>query len=203
MEYKVAKISSALLHPLIMPLLSIYCLFSTSSYFLFRVHEKAVYIVYAIVFVFTFLLPGITSFALYKMGLMDNIESPEQSTRKLPYLLTAIYFTGAYYLLSKLNLPAVIYLSVLGGCLTIIIASVINIFWKISAHMIGVGGLVGALLGISFRYMLDTGPYLVLAILGAGILGFARLKLKAHTPAQVYAGFSLGGLTQFLVLTLI
>lgn len=203
MENRIAKILSALFHPLVMPLLSVYCLFSSSSYFLFRVHEKAIYVVYAIVFLFTFLLPAVTSLLLFRLGIMDNLESPARENRKIPYLLTAVYYTGAYYLLSKINLPAIIYLSVLGACLIIILTSIINIFWKISAHMIGIGGLVGALLGLSFRYMLDAGPYLVLAILAAGLLGFSRLKLNAHTPAQVYTGFSLGCAVQFLILSYI
>jgi hypothetical protein len=203
MENRIAKILSALFHPLVMPLLSVYCLFSSSSYFLFRVHEKAIYVVYAIVFLFTFLLPAVTSLLLFRLGVMDNLESPARENRKIPYLLTAVYYTGAYYLLSKINLPAIIYLSVLGACFIIILTSIINIFWKISAHMIGIGGLVGALLGLSFRYMLDAGPYLVLAILAAGLLGFSRLKLNAHTPAQVYTGFSLGCAVQFLILSYI
>jgi len=29
----------------------------------------------------------------------------------------------------------------------------------------------------------------------SGLTGFARLKLQAHTPAQIYSGFALGFLT--------
>ena len=36
----------------------------------------------------------------------------------------------------------------------------------------------------------------------SGIIGFARLKLKAHTPMQVYSGFALGFLIEFLLMLL-
>ncbi|MCC7050704.1 MAG: hypothetical protein IT239_02855, partial [Bacteroidia bacterium] len=138
--------------------------------------------------------------ALYKLGWLSGLESPERNERKLPYIITAIYYTTAYYLLSKLPLPSVILLSVLGASIIIIITSVINLFWKISAHMIGVGGLIGALLALSFKYLVDSGFILSLSILAAGLLGFARLQLKAHTPAQVYIGFLLGLSIQFSVI---
>jgi len=200
MEYRLAKFFSAILHPLLMPLISIYCLFSISSYFSFRINEKAIFLLYAIAFLFTVILPAATSVALYKLGWLSGLESPERNERKLPYIITAIYYTTAYYLLSKLPLPSVILLSVLGASIIIIITSVINLFWKISAHMIGVGGLIGALLALSFKYLVDSGFILSLSILAAGLLGFARLQLKAHTPAQVYIGFLLGLSIQFSVI---
>jgi hypothetical protein len=199
MEYKLAKLISFLLHPLFMPLLSIYSLINASSYFTFRIHEKVIYIVYLTVFVFTLILPALSTMILFKFDLLNKFESPDKNDRKLPYLITAIYYTSAYYLLNKIPLPSVILLSLMGATLIIIIASVINLFWKISAHMIGIGGLVGSLLALTFKYMVDTDPYLTLSIMGAGLLGFSRLKLNAHTPMQVYGGFLLACFIQFLI----
>jgi len=36
---------------------------------------------------------------------------------------------------------------------------------------------------------------IALSLLISGMTGFARLKLKEHTPAQVYAGFLVGFFT--------
>jgi hypothetical protein len=38
----------------------------------------------------------------------------------------------------------------LAQVLCILFTAIINLWWQISAHMIGVGGLIGALLAISF-----------------------------------------------------
>ena len=77
---------------------------------------------------------------------------------------------------------------------------IINIRWKISAHMIGIGGLTGALLCISILLEVYITPYLVYALLIAGLIGSSRLILKAHTPLQIYVGFAVGVICQFAVL---
>jgi membrane-associated phospholipid phosphatase len=43
----------------------------------------------------------------------------------------------------------------------------------------------------------------LIALLLAGLTGTSRLYLKAHTPAQVYAGYFIGILTQFIALRFI
>jgi membrane-associated phospholipid phosphatase len=45
----------------------------------------------------------------------------------------------------------------------------------------------------------DLAFYVILAALVCGLVGFARLKLKAHTPAQVYAGFFAGFLLMLVI----
>jgi len=40
---------------------------------------------------------------------------------------------------------------------------------------------------------------IAVTILVSGLIGFARLKLQAHTPAQIYAGFILGFFTIFVL----
>ena len=61
-----------------------------------------------------------------------------------------------------------------------------------SLHMIGAGGLCGAITAIML--ILGIGNPIIPAIcfLLSGMLGTARLFLKAHTPAQVFIGFLAG-----------
>ena len=66
--------------------------------------------------------------------------------------------------------------------------------------MIGIGGIVGAILGLSFRLMIDLSLIISLLILCAGAVGYARLSLEAHNPAQVYAGFFLGLISELILL---
>jgi membrane-associated phospholipid phosphatase len=63
--------------------------------------------------------------------------------------------------------------------------------------MIGIGGLIGALLAISFFMQMPVFTALSVCLIVAGCVGFARLQLNAHTPNQVYAGFVFGCLVQF------
>jgi membrane-associated phospholipid phosphatase len=65
--------------------------------------------------------------------------------------------------------------------------------------MVGWGGLVGLILSLSLRFNTDLVLFLILAILFSGIVGFARLKLTAHSPMQVYMGFLIGFLIMITV----
>ena len=64
--------------------------------------------------------------------------------------------------------------------------------------MIGISGLLGGVLAIYLRFQSNYEALIVGLVLLWGLLGFARLKLEAHTPKEIYSGTLLGGLTVFL-----
>lgn len=120
----------------------------------------------------------------------------DKEERRLPYLITAAFYILTYFLLQKFNLSALLYIVMLGASTTILIAMVINFKWKVSAHMVGIGGLIGVLIGLSLRLQMNFTFLIVLFILLAGILGTSRLILKAHVPTQIFVGFFVGCATQ-------
>jgi membrane-associated phospholipid phosphatase len=94
--------------------------------------------------------------------------------------------------MDDLNLPAVIPNMILGGAIGISLCMAINTKWKISIHMLGMGSIVGLLVGLTMRYQSALLPIILSIIIVSGLVGYARLRLDAHTPGQVYAGFALG-----------
>ena len=107
-----------------------------------------------------------------------------------------------YYIVWQSQLDVIYNMLFLGSALLIALSLIVSFYWKISMHMIGVGGMLGALIGVSLAAYVDTALYVILTALICGMVGFARLKLKAHTPAQVYAGF-FAGFCLMLILFLI
>jgi len=65
-------------------------------------------------------------------------------------------------------------------------------WWKISSHLIGLGGITGLATSIFLRLGADISIWLMIILFISGITGFARLRLQAHTPAQVYSGYIAG-----------
>ena len=116
--------------------------------------------------------------------------------RHTPYFFTTLLYISTTYLIQKMGLPIIINLLFIGATLAITLTMLINFKWKISAHMVGIGGLVGASLSIYYNLDFGINFYLITCILVAGLVGFARLKMNAHSVAQVYAGFVLGVLSQ-------
>ena len=87
-------------------------------------------------------------------------------------------------------------LFIIGGGLCILISTLINLKYKISAHMVGLGGVLGVLISVSWLIKFDMTPYYIATIIVAGFVAFARLILNEHKPAQLYLGFFLGLIVQ-------
>ncbi|HET6993119.1 MAG TPA: PAP2 family protein [Bacteroidia bacterium] len=148
----------------------------------------------------TVLLPIVCILLMLRYGKIESVEMESQKERNWPLLLSAIIYLAPYYVLHSRIVPVFIQLFILGAIMGILIALVVNLKWKISLHMIGIGGLCG---GISVAMMLQDGasPFILSAcFIIAGLLGTARLYLQAHSPMQIFAGFATGFLVQFLLL---
>lgn len=202
METRIAKIISYLFHPLLMPTYGFALLFYTNNYIATFTASEAKLLILGVTFVFTFLLPCINVLILLKTGRIKSLEMETNGERVLPYIGTVLYYFALFYLFYNADFPKVFRIVVLGAALSVIAAIVINFKWKISAHTTGIGGVAGAMMGLVYRLQLDMTFVLMLVLLLSGLVGFARLRLNAHTPAQVYSGFLLGFGVELLLMVL-
>jgi hypothetical protein len=112
----------------------------------------------------------------------------------------------AYYLLFdyfNIETDPIIKVFYFGCFLSIVGALIITLEWKISIHMIGIGGFTGAVFLLSYISNEVLLPALVIAILITGLVGYSRLSLKAHSLKQIIAGFTLGFLSETIFLLLV
>jgi hypothetical protein len=149
-----------------------------------------------IVFLFSFVFPVLNIFILYKMKRLPSFTLSNQADRTFPYVMTALFYFGLWYLLKDVNIWQPVKLFVLGGGIAILFVAIINIKYKISAHMTGIGGLLGALISLSYLIKFDMTLFYILTILLSGLIGMSRLYLKEHKPGQLYTGFLLGLIVQ-------
>lgn len=198
-ETGAARIISAILHPMMLSTYTIVILFNLPAYFSFGIPMKAKWMIGIFVLIITGLLPLLMTFIMTKIGIIRSILMQEREERIWPFVVTAMFYYLAYYLLNRLELSPVYTLFMLGAFISVVAGLMISFFWKISAHMIGMGGMVGAFTGLSITLMIDASLLIVLLILLSGFTGFARLKLTAHSPAQVMAGFLTGFGILFLI----
>jgi hypothetical protein len=196
---KTANIISHLFHPLLMATYGCLIVFfglTDTIYFIFTPFKLKLVLTFTI-FSFTFLLPVLNLLILYKLGYVSSLKIENRKERTFPLLMTSLCYFGLFYMIYDFNIWPAIKLFILGGGLCIFFAAIVTLWWQISAHMIGVGGLIGALLAICYFMQMPILTAISLCIIIAGGIGFARLKLKAHTPAQVYVGFIFGCIVQF------
>jgi hypothetical protein len=191
-ETRFAKIISYLFHPLLMPTYGFALIFFTKNYISSFISIELKCIILCVTFLFTFLLPTINALILLKMGRIKSLEMESTQERIIPYSSTALYYFALYYLFYNAQFPPVFKLVILGAAISILLTFFINFRWKISAHTVGIGGIAGAAMGIMYRLQIDMFLAFIAILLCSGLVGYARLKLKAHEPAQVYTGFLLG-----------
>jgi hypothetical protein len=172
--------------------------FLIPSDFIYR-DESVPWLFLAMLFTSTVLIPATALLFLWKLGTIKSIRIEDQKERNWPLLIGAtIYFTS-FYIMQKMPIPPFIKLFLLGAILGILVSLVVNLKWKISLHMIGIGGLCGGMGMV--MYLQEAGNPLLLAslFLIAGLLGTARLYLNAHSPAQIFTGFLTGFFLQFIL----
>ena len=192
-----APVLSVLLHPLWMPTLTIIICFGVDPHLSLYFDKDGLLIIYAMVFVMTALFPLTSAFMMVRNGLISEFSMPERRERAPAFILTLLYYCLCYYLLRRTPNHPVTLCIFLGATLALATTLFITLRWKISVHMVGIGGLLGALLAVMLLHNAFAPLALCALLVLAGALGTARLLVSDHTPAQVYAGALLGSACVF------
>ena len=157
-------------------------------------------IVLGIVYCFTILTPTITIFLFRKINGFARQDLSERKKRYVPILLTIISYVFCLLMMRKLNIPWYMTGIIFVSLVVSIICILVNLKWKLSEHMAGMGGIIGGLVSFSALFSYNPVVWLCLFILIAGILGSARIVLGHHTLGEVLSGFVVGLVCAFLVL---
>jgi len=189
---RLAQVISILGHPIFMPLYAFGLLIYTNPYINMMVSTGSRYFIITILVVFTITLPVITALLFKLFGLIDSVFMKTTKERMWPFIITLIWYYMGYKLFNKIQVPQSLNLLMIGTISVISLAIIITSRWKISIHMLGIGGVIGAIIGISQRFQFDHSLLLIVLFLFAGLIGYSRLKTKSHNYQQIYIGFIIG-----------
>ena len=197
----ISHVISTVFQPLLMPTYGVMLLFMY-TYFGVAYSNRFWHVVTPIM-LFSFVIPGILIYLLLRIGLISDLSLKVRKERFYPYFITLLSYSAMVVFYYRAQMPTWFITMMAGSIAIMIIAILITLVWKISAHMFGVGGLVGGVMSVCY-YVEHSNPYWLfigLFIL-AGSVGTSRLILKRHTLAQVIAGFLLGFSVAFLFVKL-
>lgn len=201
--YRLCNALSYALHPLLMPTYSMMIIFSIPSYIAYAFQVKYQLMIYSVVLITTFLMPVFSTIILFKRGAVTDMYLENRHERVLPFVLTAIYFFLCFYLFSRLPVPAIMTSAILGCAVAASFALMITLFWKISIHMIGIGGIAGLLFALADLLSADVTWYVFVILCFSGLLGTARLITGQHNAWQIYIGFITGLCIEYVIVKLI
>lgn len=201
-----AKFISVVFHPLLFPSYGLFLLLSTNPTRFGHLGEKLHIVWFIIVFMLTFVFPVVWLTMMKRLEMIDSFTLDTSKDRIIPLIATATFYLWTTWMFKSnvhLKIPTdkLIFYMMLGASFGIFITLFSNIFMKISLHALGAGSLLGLLLPVVRLSTYDLRLVFLLAILLAGVIGASRLVLKAHTPREVYIGYLVGFMGQFLAFT--
>lgn len=149
---------------------------------------------------FTGLVPLAAILIMIRRGEVTDINITNPKERTMPYVYTLCgYGFWCYFLYGVVHIPAFFLYAAIGATVALAVVMVINKYWKISAHLTGLGGLIGGICSWFMHYQMIPSVGWMAALLGVGLLlMYARLYVNAHTSLQVVCGFLLGIIFTFI-----
>lgn len=204
MVRKLALLISVAFQPLLMPSLVFGLLFFGVPQATSLPEEFKIRIFYLIVSA-TLLIPMVLMLGLRWSGLVKSLHFEEKSDRRVPFLLvTLFYVLTTYFLKEKTELDPILWQGMGVITLAVVLLTGVTYFWKMSAHLTGIGGVlaVTGIMGLYFPSVMVV-YLLVGTLLLGGIVASSRLYLDAHSPAEVYAGLVVGFVTCWVGFSLI
>ncbi len=203
----ISKLVSLLFHPLFI-ITYVTLFYLAVDPYSFGVHSLDSQVPFVLMIFFTTVVIPIIAVLMMKfLGLVQSFELSDSKERIGPYIITGIFYIWlSVNLINNVEMPKLYVVFILGSAIGLFMAFFINNFIKISAHGVGMGGALGFFL-LLLRSPVDQvwltlSPqsaigipiiyWFLLAVLLTGIVGTARLLLKAHEPKEVFQGILVG-----------
>ncbi len=199
MNRSFAQFISAVFHPLLMPSFSVVLLFQVNSYLTFTLPTEMKWLIMGLVFMNTFIFPTLFVVLLVKRKYIQSIFLDVQKERLLPFVLAFFFYSFTYYLLRRANLPPVLNSLMLGAAVSVIVSLGLNFISKISIHMVGIAGVIGAFSAIALLLNINILFLLIVLSIITGIVGTSRISMQKHTNFQLLIGALVGFFSEFLV----
>ena len=196
----VANFLSTVLSPLLMPTYGVFLVLWVSVLCLLPYGTRVA--VLLICMGITCILPLIFLSVLRHFKLVKNLHVDIREQRLIPYLFTVLCYAVAAYYLYYCHSPQWFVMFMVGSAIAVLLMALINLKWKVSAHMAGIGGIVALVYQLHVQGLsaFDLLWLLCFIIIVAGALGSARLALRRHTLWQVLAGVVVGFLSVSLTM---
>ena len=203
METRIATLISYLFHPILIPLYTVLFFLNAGIYFSMFMTMEAKLIMITTFLITTIILPLLVMLVLTRKKLINSFSLVTREERIYPLLIITLFYYLTYYLLKGIHVSFILSFFMLGSTFLSILALIITFYLRISLHMIGMGGLLGMLIGLSANISVNLFIPILVVLFLSGLTGFARLKNDSHKPLEIYTGFLLGGVVMFLLFVLV
>jgi hypothetical protein len=194
-----AKVISYVFHPLFIPTYVYFFLTQAFPYEFSGLLRNAAVFRTVIVLINTAFFPAVAIFLLWRLKFIESIFLRSQKERIAPYMIVMVFYWWVWYLSKNFtDQPFELRVFFLGIFLTTPVALVLNNFFKISMHAIGVGSLLAFMMILSFVKSADLSAAVAISLIITGLVCTARFIVSDHTNKDIYTGLILGIVCQLV-----
>ena len=194
------KTISAILHPVVIPTIGILLYLMLSDIRLSRQQQLTLL---GLIFVATYVIPIFLLVILKSIGSIANYKLVTIAERKIPLLFMIVLFFFMGKTLNQTHITREISYLFYGTSLSLSLVYLLFITKiKTSLHLLSLGSSLGFFLIFQLIHVTNVLPLIIILVILSGMLATSRLYLKAHTPKEVYLGFFLGIICQFIAFTI-
>ena len=194
-----ASIISVIFHPLFTGvMMAAYLIYGHPDYFAGFYPQEKILKLLAVINNNVF-FPLLVVVLLKALKFSDSVLLKTQKERIVPYIASITFFFWTYHVFkNQPGTPLVLVNMCRGMFFTSAAALLLNNYFKISMHGMGVGGAVGLMLFTLFDGTLQAGTPILITFLVAGTVLTSRKVVSDHSWFDLLAGFILGMVSQLL-----
>ncbi|MBI1185539.1 hypothetical protein GC194_14810 [bacterium] len=182
-----AKLISYLGHPIFLYTYLYILYWVLYPYPIHSLPTEGIALITLIIFINTAVLP-----VVFLLLGKRNLITQNQRERKKTIIVVAVIYTVTYFSFPEKYLPHYLRMLLLAIVAGLLVLYVVTGFFKISLHASSWGGFVAVMLYQMFQFGAMFFYPFMLATLAAGLVGFSRLYLDAHTNKELYSGYVSG-----------
>ena len=153
---------------------------------------EARWFIAAVILLNTLILPAFSLAVLKLFGGLSDLRLQSQRQRMLPMGIVAVCYMLCILSFRQMTVAFLVDRFLIAALCCVVIAFVVNLYWKISLHMTAAGGLLGMMIVMNYTGLAQFRTVLIVLTVLTGALGSARLQLGSHSLAQVGAGAAAG-----------
>jgi hypothetical protein len=188
-----ASAISYIFHPLFIPTYVFLFLLKAFPYEFADITEWQLQMKLFGVFWLTAFFPAFAVFLLWRLKFSNSIFLRTQKERIVPYVITMFFYWWMYYLSRNFqDQPIVLRFFFMGIFIATVFGLILNNYFKISLHAMGIGGATTAIILFSIYYHLNFGAVISISILLCGIVCTSRFLVSDHTNKEIYTGLAVG-----------
>lgn len=200
---RAAEIISVVFHPIFIPLYGLIIIYSSNTLHSFLpVQLKRM--IFILVMANNVVLPMALATVLYARGAIKTFNARDRNERVLLLTFSLLMYSLTAFLLLRMHVPGLFRAFFIAIAVVTLITLLITIFYRISLHASGIGGLLVLVLFMAGLYHIDMVWQTVAVLLTGSAVLSSRIYLEDHSPTEVWSGFFAGaaimGLSLFIIL---